>query len=225
MTDLRYSFFNWTDTSFSGRYGGNDYVFAPLQTREFDPDKHYALILMSKQLADLELLKGIDKVGRNPNDENTFGKSLDKDGKVYVITADMRKVLMRKAIGDLVDVPIPIPQDQSQTDEVGATQRASEDVKTLQEQVAQLTEMVQSMALASKGISSPVVATPEAVGSPVEAEKPKEADMSTTRQVMYEMAVDAGLPVHEGMPKEEIVMLLAKYNQGAQVQAREAEAV
>ena len=211
MTDLRYSFFNWTDTSFSGRYGGNNYVFAPFQTREFDPDKHYALILMSKQLADLELLKGIDKVGRNPNDENTFGKSLGKDGKVYVITADMRKVLMRKAIGDLVDVPIPIPQDQSQTDEVGATQRASEDVKTLREQVAQLTEMVQSMALASKGISSPVVATPEAVGSPVEAEKPKdEVGYGTSKEILYEMAVEAELPVSESMTKEELVELLSR---------------
>ena len=142
MTD-RYQFTNWTQEPFTGRYGGVDYLFAPQETREFDPDKHYMLILMAKQLADRELLRGTKSVGRNPNDLNTFGKSLDENGKVFVVTSDMRKVIMKKAIGELLDKPIPIPE--LQTEEAGATQAdkyISENVKNMQAEIRDLKEIV-----------------------------------------------------------------------------------
>ena len=50
-------FYNFTDEAFVGRYGGLDYHFRPRETASYDPDKHYMLVLFSKQLADRELLK------------------------------------------------------------------------------------------------------------------------------------------------------------------------
>ena len=61
---------------------------------------------------------------------------------------------MRKAIGDLVTYLYPSLKISLRLMKL-VQHNASEDVKTLQEQVAQLTEMVQSMALASKGFLLP----------------------------------------------------------------------
>src|SRR3990167_8752021 len=143
MAIIRYEFTNFSDEAFTGRYNGVDYTFSPSETRSFDPDKHYMLILMSKQLADRELLKRIKNVGRDPKDMETWGKSLDEYGKPFAVTADMRKILMRQAIGDLADTPVPTPEEQRE--EAGTTQEASKDVKELQTQVKELTEMVQSL--------------------------------------------------------------------------------
>ena len=203
MSD-RYQFTNWTQELFVGRYGGQNFPFAVGESKEFDPDKHYQLILMAKQLADREIMKGIRSVGRNPNDEETWAKSLDVNGKPFVITVDLRKSLMRKAIGELVDKPIPIPEE-TQSPEAGQTQEASADVKTLQDQVAHLTELVQSLAAAK---AEPVTPEPVEFTPAIETPAAAESSMSTTREVLYEMAVEQGLPVHEGSTKEEILELL-----------------
>lgn len=205
----RYSFTNFTNEPFTGRYGGIDYLFAPGEIREFDPDKHYMLKLLAKQLADKELLKGIRNVGRNPNDQETFGESLGADGKKYIITVEGRIGLMRKAIGELADKPVPIPEGEEP--EVGATLQVSTDVKTLQEQVQNLTEMVQSMAKEIK--KTPKDEAPKE--APVEPTTPS---MSTTREILAEMAEEAGISVTPDMAKEEIVELLSKSNHSQLVQ-------
>ena len=103
--------------------------------------------------------------------------------------------------------PIPVPEDQGE--EIGSTQKTGEDIKSLQDQIAHLTEMVQSLTAGAKAPSVPSVPIPEPVQSPVAAEKPKEADMSTTRQVLESMAQDAGIEVTPEMTKEELISLLS----------------
>ena len=225
MTD-RYSFTNFSTEPFTGRYGGVDYFFAPSETKEFDPDKHYMLKLLAKQLADRELIRGIRSVGRNPNNEATFGKSLDDDGAEYVVTVDQRLALMRKAIGSLADKPVPIPEEQTQ--EAGTTQKTNEDVKSLEDKVKNLTETVEALTSALKSNNTlPTFAPAKPSTIPVQRIPPipstepmqsSSANMSNTREVLYEMALEQGLSVHEGNTKEELVSMLNSLNQ-AQVAA------
>src|SRR3990167_7284209 len=108
--DSKITFKNWTDEPFIGRFGGIDYTFQPGQEESYDNDKHYMLLLFAKQLADKELLKKVKSIGRNPQNMETWGKSLDEDGQVFVITAEYRKEYMRKAIGGLTDIPVKLPE-------------------------------------------------------------------------------------------------------------------
>ena len=220
----RYSFTNWTSELFTGRFGGQPYEFNPGEVKEFDPDKHYMLIVLSKQLADQELIKGAVGVGRDPNNPTTFGKSLGADGKPWIVSAETRKEFMRKAIGELVDTPIPTP-DQP-TEEAGATKGDA----VVNEQIAHLTELVENLtkqvASSNKPLENvipvpeigvvepkkPLDVQPNPEKAPVE-EKPAEpakADLGMAREALYEMAVEAGLNPHEQMTKEELIESLNK---------------
>lgn len=197
----RYEFFNFTEQSFTGRYGGVDYTFAPNETRSFDPDKHYMLILLSKQLADRELEKKVKGVGRDPKDMETWGKALDHVGKPIVITKDMRKTIMRLAIGSLVDLPIPIPEDQEVVEEAGSTKEINQDVKALQSEVSELKDMVQSLvshASKTQPRVEPSVPMPDAA---VPATEPT----SMTRSALVAIAQDLGITDTDSMTKEELI--------------------
>ncbi len=221
---MRYSFTNWTDEPFTGRFSGDPYEFAPGETKEFDPDKHYMLVVMSKQLADRELVKGIVGVGRDPNNLQTYGKSLDAEGKIYKPGIELRKEMMRKAIGALVDTPVPTPEQP--TEEAGATQGTSEDMQALKDQVQNLTELVQTLTskigeVRMPPATVPVTDTPPVaphivnptatVEEPQHAEpgvdEPKKgmADMSLTREILVEMAGELGIEVGEDTTKEELI--------------------
>lgn len=192
---MKYEFTNWTDETFTGRYGGTNYTFAPSETRGFDPDKHYMLLLLAKQLADRELSKKVAKVGRDPKDMETWGKSLDEYGKVFTVTSDMRKALMRQAVGLLVDTAIPIPDEVRP--EAGASKEASQDVQAMKTQIAELTEMVKTL---TKQTVHPIGdgAPPVQTSVPVEP-------VTMTRGVLESMAHDLGIENTEGMTKEELI--------------------
>ncbi len=229
---MEYAFTNWTQVPFTGRYDGVDYLFAVGEKKPFDPDKHQMLIIMAKQLADRELLKGIAGVGRNPNEVEKFGKALDKEGNLFDMKVGDRKDYMRKAIGVLADTPLPVPADQAPDAEAGTTAGLGE----LKDQVAHLTELVQSLA-AAKGGSEDVVAVapPEpptpatelpAPETPTVAEpRPTETgpvppvaaeqgsvdgkpNMGMTREILMEMAQEAGLNPNPEITKEQLVELL-----------------
>lgn len=204
MAILRYEFTNFTEESFTGRYGGVDYTFAPGETRPFDTDKHYMLILMAKQLATKELVKKIKSVGRDPKDMETWGKSLDEFGKPFTITAEMRKELMRQAIGNLVDTPIPTPHDDEISAEAGATKGQTQDVKTLQDEVRDLKEMVTALTTTIATQPRPIVSN-DRVSSPINNDSAAAEPISMTREVLEEMAGDAGITHIETMTKEELI--------------------
>lgn len=198
----KYKFTNWTDSSFEGRYGGVPYLFAPGETQSFDPDKHYMLILLSKQLASREMAKRVSNVGRNPNDLITFGKAIDAKGGLVDITVSERRSLMHKAIGNLLDKVIPIPNDQSE--EAGTTLSSSQDVKTLQEQVSHLTELVQSLAAEKKVVKQ----------TNGQSETPKEPvvqvvqEKNIAREALVDLAKEQDIAVSETMTKQEIIEAL-----------------
>ena len=199
---MKYTFFNFSDTPFTGRFGGQPYPFTPGETQSFDPDKHYMLIVMAKQLADRELLRKAVSVGKNPNDLGKFGKALDAAGNIFTMTVEGRRELMRKAIGDLLDTPIPTPD---QSDEVGSTQETESDIKGLKDQVAQMKEMIEKLTALS--IHPPQA--PQAV-----QEKPQDSpSMGMARSLLEEMAVDAGHVVTPEMSKENLVNLLSPTGQ------------
>lgn len=204
MAILRYEFTNFTEESFTGRYGGVDYTFAPGETRPFDPDKHYMLILMAKQLATQQLVKKIKSVGRDPKDMETWGKSLDENGRVFNITSDSRKELMRQAIGNLVDTPIPTPHDDEINAEAGATKGQTQDVKTLQDEVRELKELVSALTSTIATQPRPTVSS-DRMSSPVTSSSPAAEPTSMTREVLEEMAGDAGITNTATMTKEELI--------------------
>ncbi len=202
MASLRYEFTNWTDESFTGRCGGVDYTFAPHETRAFDPDKHYMLILMSMQLANIELNKKVKSVGKNPQDMESWGKALDAEGNVFSVTTDMQKTLMRRAIGVLADTPVPTPDDMREDADAGETKGVSDDVKTLQQQVAELTSLVQSL---SQGKTTQLRTTPVSVSNQEPASQPVSEPSSMTRDVLVSMAREAGATGTEHMTREELI--------------------
>jgi len=197
---MKYTFFNFTDEPFTGRFGGHPYLFAPKEIQSFDPDKHYMLIVMAKQLADRELLKKAVTVGKNPNDMEKFGKALDEHGNIFTLTVEGRRTLMKKAIGDLVDTPVPTPDIQ---EEVGSTQGTESDIAGLKSQISEMKEMIEQLTAAS-------VKTPVTI---VSAPQPHPVDdvpsMDMTRDLLVEMAQDSGLDVTPEMRKEDIVALLS----------------
>lgn len=208
MAILRYEFTNFTEDAFTGRFGGIDYTFAPGETRSFDPDKHYMLLLLAKQLADRELVRRIKSVGRDPKDMERWGKSLDANGQPFVITADMRKIIMRDAIGVLADTPVPTPDHE--TDEAGATKETTADVKTLQDEVRELKELVGSLTSALSQTTQPRMnVSTDRVSSPVNSDssvvEPNTNGLGLTREVLEEMASDAGITKTETMTKEELI--------------------
>jgi len=89
-----------------------------------------------------ELLKRVKSIGRNPQNMETWGKSLDVDGQVFVITADLRREYMRKAIGGLTDIPVKLPEAVADNAEAGATAKVSADVESLQNEVKELRELI-----------------------------------------------------------------------------------
>ena len=205
MQTQRYEFTNFTDKSFTGRYGGVDYTFAPGETRQFDFDKHYMLILLSKQLADRELIKRVKSVGRDPKDMATWGKALDEMGKPFSITGDMRKSLMKQAIGELVDTPVPTP-DQV-TEEAGTTKDATSDVKSLQDQVQNLTKRVESLVNTLNTQKRTTVDKPSEKVERVmrSASEPK----SVTREALLAIARDIGIENTDIMTKEELIQTIS----------------
>lgn len=204
---MRYEFTNWTGEPFTGRCGGVDYTFAPGETRSFDPDKHYMLILLSMQLADIELNKRVKTIGRDPKDMETWGKALDEEGRPFQITSDMRKVLMRRAIGILVDTPIPTPDDERDTADAGETKGVSEDVKSLQRQVEILTSMVQSL---SQGkTTQPWTDSAKVLSEMPLSAQPAPEPSSMTRDVLVSMARDFGITGTERMTKEELIQAVS----------------
>lgn len=190
---IAYEFTNFTTERFTGRFGGVDYTFEAGETRRFDPDKHYMLIILAKQLADRELVKKIKQVGRDPKDTTTWGKSLDEFGNIFNINSEMRKAVMRDAIGSLVDTPVPTPDDEVHTSEAGATHESETDVQSLKDQVRELSEMVQSFSQqASKSVvQAEAVAEPEPVGM--------------TREALESIAADIGIVGTSTMTKEELI--------------------
>lgn len=208
----RYTFTNFSNDPFSGRYAGQDYVFAPGETREFDPDKHYMLILLSKQLSTRELNKKLHAIGRDPKDMETWGKALDASGKVFRITTDGRKELMRQAIGDLVDTPIPTPD--SQKEEAGATKEASADIQELKDQISTLTNAVTRLTtLQSDKDSTPVRGEPSVLrDDPIKAAPSGlEPEPSVvTRELLTTMAREKGIENVDSMTKEELIQAVGK---------------
>lgn len=230
---MRYAFTNFINDTFKGRYGGVDYIFASGEVREFDSDKHQMLIIMAKQLADQELLKNIKSVGKNPNDQERYGKSLDANGEIYTMTVEDRKSLMRRAIGELVDVAVPVPADLLDESEVGATVNDTEVKEKLDKQDTQIAEMKEMIAnltsiiaknndvpavvkpveLPVASVPAPevleVVVEPAVVSDPISAEAAKPApDMSFTREVLFTMAKESGLNPTDEMTKEQVLELL-----------------
>src|SRR3972149_1978309 len=194
----KYSFTNFTKEEFTGRFAGVNYIFASGETREFDPDKHYMLILLAKQLADRELIKKVKNVGRDPKDMETWGKALDEFGKPFTITGEIRKSLMKQAVGFLIDTPIPVPEDQ--IEEGGITKEQSEDVKQLQNQVKDLTQIVQQLTQVEKSNQpQPQTEIPSNIEEPIK-EQP-----SMTREALSMLATDLGIENIEKMTKEELI--------------------
>ena len=199
MQPVKYEFTNWSEDTFIGRFGGVNYTFLPGETRSYDPDKHYMLILFAKQLAEVELNKSVKSVGRDPKDMETWGKSLDKNGRPFTINNEMIVSLSRKAIGSLIDVPIPVPEQDRQ--EAGATKEVSEDVKTLQDQVRILSEQIQ--ALTTQKTQLRVEPVREPVKSP--AAQPVTEPVTMTRDILTSMASDLGITDTDRMTKEELI--------------------
>ncbi len=202
--DSRYTFLNYSDQPFDGKMGGVPYHFEAGETKEFDPDKHGMLVVMAKHLADREILKRIKGVGRDPNNQETWAKSLDEHGKPFTITSELRKEYIRRAVGDLVDTPVPIPEEQ--VPEVGATQKMSSDVNQLQSEVKDLKETIASLTgqigkLVSGNGHVPSAPPREPVLQP---EAPSEGG-SLARSALEELAKDVGVDVLPTMTKRDIL--------------------
>lgn len=205
----RYQFTNWTEQSFEGRFGGVPYIFAPSETKEYDPDKHYMLIILSKQLADRELAKGVKGVLRTKEAGNDYGKAIDANGNLYKPSIEMRKELMRKAIGVLVDKPIPYPEIQGDATEAGSTQGG----EALKAEVAELKELVQSLVAKLGEKSEPPTIPPAPPATPAgngytEPKTEEVSNVGVTRDVLVEMLRDKGVPVPEGASKDQLIGLL-----------------
>lgn len=210
---LRYEFFNFTDRPFTGRYGGVDFLFAPQEKRQFDADKHYQLLLMAKQLADRELSKNVAGVGRDSKDAETFGKSLDANGRPFVITNEARIEVMRKAIGVLVDIPVPVPADEKRATEAGETKRVSEDVEGLKSEIRELRELILQLAGNRTAPVQPVEtqprigATKDDLASKDSEDEPNQsgAELNLSRKALEEMATDLGVVDASKKTKQELI--------------------
>ncbi len=205
---MKYEFTNWTEDTFTGRFGGVNYTFAPMETRTFDPDKHYMLLTLAKQLGDRELIKRVKAVGRDQKDSETWGKSLGEDGKVFTVTKEMRKEMMRHAVGELVDIPVPTPDDRDNRAEAGSTRDTNESVSSLKSEVAELKELVQALV-------NQKVQVPRQASTPIAArsETPTQEPVSMTREVLESMATDLGINDTIKMTKEELIHAVSSRNQ------------
>lgn len=208
------TFKNWTDEPFVGRFGGVDITFQSGQEESYDSDKHYMLLLLAKQLADRELLKKVKSIGRNPQNMETWGKSLDENGEVFVITAEHRKEYMRKAIGTLADTPVKLPEPvQADNEEAGATQKVSADVEALQSEVRELRELIaQNVANHTNGV---VPSPTQKVEVPATSEAKEELTGNMLRESLVELAKEKGIEVTDDMPKDVIIAKIAEVNQAA----------
>ena len=136
----------------------------------------------------------------------TWGKSLDTNGRPFVMTAEMRKELMRKAIGVLVDTPIPFP-DRENVEEAGATKANSEDVDQLKDQVQSLTEMVQSL---TGAIKEQQVKKEEEIKEIEKAKEPVSPTMGVTREVLTSMAKELNIDNVDQMTKEQLISAVSE---------------
>ncbi len=206
MDNSRYSFYNFTETPFEGRFGGQPYVFAPGETKEFDPDKHHMLHILAKQLADRELAKGVKGILRTKEAGNDYGKAIDANGNLYKPTIEDRKALMRKSIGELADKAIPYPVQEEP--EAGATKETTEDIAELKETVKSLMEMVQGLTNQLGAVKQPTVPVNSPIGNgqpPVEAVEP--SSTGVTRDVLSEMLKEKGITPPENASKEQLIRL------------------
>src|SRR3990167_7262010 len=202
----RYEFHNFTNDLFEGRFGGQPYIFSPGETKEFDPDKHYMLIVLSKQLADRELAKGVKGILRTKEAGNDYGKAIDANGNLYKPTIEERKALMFKAIGELANKAIPYPvQDEP---EAGATQgqlETKEEVVSLKQEIKELKEMMQGI-ISAKAAEQPVNPPTGNGHPPVVAGEP--SSTGVTRDILLEMLKEKGITPPENASKDQILQLL-----------------
>lgn len=206
--DNKLIFKNWTDEPFIGRFGGVDMTFEPGQEESYDSDKHYMLLLLAKQLADRELLKKVKAIGRNPQNMETWGKSLDEQGQVFVISAEHRKEYMRKAIGGLTDIPVKLPEPVLDNEEAGATQKVSADVEALQKEVQELKELIaQNVTNHTNGV---IPSPTQKVEVPATPEAKEELTGSLLRESLVELATELNIPVTNETPKDVIIEAIAK---------------
>ena len=226
MDNGRYQFTNWTDEPFEGRFGGVPYLFAPQETKEFDPDKLHMLHILAKQLTERELAKGAKGILRTKEAGNDYGKAIDANGNLYKPTLEDRKSMMAKAIGDLVDKSLPFPEHQEP--EAGATKETTENITALQDQVKSLTDMVQGLVNqigALKAPPSPAAPpTPAPVNpapvNPGNGQVAQPAPHATlTRDALYEMVKDAGGNPEEGATKEQLIEFLGNTRGSAEPMA------
>jgi len=192
-------FYNFTNEVFTGRHGGQDYTFQPKEKTTYDSDKHYMLVHLSKQLADRELLKQIKGVGRNPNNNETWAKSLDVNGKPFNITPGLRKELMKKAVRDLVDKPVAIPEGVKDV-EAGSTQESNKKMEDMRNEIAELKNLV------TKAVNKEVAREDK---DTVPVAKKEEMANSMYRQTLVEMAKEQGIEVTLEMTKQDIINALA----------------
>ncbi len=194
-------FYNFTEEVFNGRHGGVNYTIQPKEKVTYDQDKHYMLVHLSKQLADHELLKKIKGVGRNPNNNETWAKSLDVNGKPFNITPGLRKELMKQAVGDLVDKPVPIPEGIKDV-EAGSTQETNKKIEALQDEIRELKNLV------TKAVDKGILSDPPKVDAP--AQEKETVANSMYRQTLVEMAREEGIEVTPQMTKQDIINALAQ---------------
>jgi len=211
--DSKLTFKNWTDETFVGRFGGVDISFAAGEEKSYDSDKHYMLLLLAKQLADQELLKKVKSIGRNPQNMETWGKSLDENGQVFVITAEGRKEYMRKAIGGLTDLPVKFPDQPEDTEEAGATAKVSQDVSALQKQLKEVQDLLAQVV--TNNTNGQVPSPSKKVEVPSTPEVKEELTGSMLRDSLIEMAKEKGIEVTDDMPKDVIIAKIAETNQAA----------
>lgn len=191
-------FYNFTDEVFNGRFAGVNYQIGPKEYVTYDSDKHYMLILLSKQLADRELLKLVKGVGRNPMDSETWGKSLDEKGKPFVITSELRKEYMKKAVADLVEKPIHVPEeDKDHPEEAGSTAESNARMKTLENEIEELKTLI------TKAVDKGIVSSPEA--PPTQIEDKEKVTNSMYRQSLIELAQEHKVVVTPEMTKQDII--------------------
>src|SRR3990167_7138311 len=175
-------FYNFTDEVFNGRYGGVNYQIQPHETVTYDQDKHYMLVLLSKQLADRELNKKVKGVGRNVNYQETWGKSLDSEGKPFTITTSLRVELMKRAIGDLAtEAVLPPETEREKQAEAGSTEAANQRTSDLERELSELKNLV-------TGIVKEKTNTAEGDLPPASVKEQEKIGESILRTSLVEMA-------------------------------------
>ena len=143
----------------------------------------------------------------------TCGKSLDEDGQVFVITAEYRKEYMRKAIGGLTDIPVKLPDEVKDSAEAGATQKVTNDVEALQNELKEVKELLAKVV--ENNTNGQVPSPTQRVEVPSTPEVKEELTGSLLRESLIELAREKGIEVTDDMPKDEIINRIAAVNEQA----------